>query len=91
MTEKVWSDEELSRLLGARDGYLHALVSVRLKIGYINYYRIDPRHVRKIAEREAILQPLRDIEQRLHTDMSKCQEAYDRQYQRAHPRAVPIG
>lgn len=84
----IWTDEELSRLLGARDGYIHALAAVRLKIGHIAYYPIDKRHVRKIAEREAILKPLRELDARLQDDLNGCKAAYDKQYQRAHPRVA---
>lgn len=83
--QPIWTDEALSRLLGARDGYIHALAAIRLKIGHITYYPIDKRHVRKIAEREAILKPLRELDAKLQDDLNGCKVAYENQYERAHP------
>ena len=68
------------RMLGAVDGFAHVLVWLRTAIGQINdpYRPIDPRHVRKLAAREAILRPLRELEQRVAKSHSDTREAYDK-------------
>lgn len=86
----IWSDTELSRLLGARDGYVHSLLAVRSMIQrFHGTYRgnFPARHVRKIAQRDAITAPLRELEKSLEADMQRCREAYDREFARAHPRS----
>ncbi len=40
------------RLLGAVDGFCHALIDVRQQIGHLTYYPIDKRHVRRIKARD---------------------------------------
>lgn len=85
----IWSDDALSRLLGACDGYVHALLAVKNKIGQFDSSyvgRFNPRHVRKIAQRNAITKPLREIAALLEADLRKCQEAYRTEYERAHPK-----
>ena len=47
--------------------------------------RFDPRHVRKIAQRDAITKPLREVADLIEADMRRCQEAYKKEYERAHP------
>ena len=84
----VWTDDALSRLLGACDGYAHSLVAIRTMIArFDGAYagRFDPRHVRKIAQRDAVTKPLRELDSRLEADLRRCQEAYKREYERAHP------
>ncbi|MET4184918.1 hypothetical protein ABIB94_007047 [Bradyrhizobium sp. JR7.2] len=82
----VWSDEEISRLLGARDGLAQGLCAVEAEIGhYDGPYRgrFHPRHTRKIAERDAITAPLKRLAKQLREDYRACQLAYDRQFKRA--------
>jgi len=79
----IWTDDALSRLLGACDGYIHAIVDIRLRIGHLKYYHIDPRHVRKIAQRDSVIKPLRDLEAKLEADLRRCQAAYQREFDRA--------
>ena len=69
------------RMLGACDGFAHALVWVRGQIAAIdgNYApRIDPRHIRKRAARDAILRPLKAIEVRLFDSHTKTRAAYEK-------------
>lgn len=86
----IWTDDALNRLLGAKDGYVHSLLAIR---GMIQRYhgtytgQFHPRHVRKIERREAITKPMRELADRIEADMRRCQEAYQREYERAHPRA----
>lgn len=84
----IWTDDALSRLLGARDGYIHSLLTVRMMIGrFDSSYtgRFDPRHVRKIAKRDAITKPLREVADMLAVALRHCSDAYTREYARAHP------
>lgn len=72
------SDGDL-RMLGTRDGLAHALIWVRDHIERINGRyapRIDPRHVRKLAAREAVLRPLKELEARIAKSHAETQEAY---------------
>jgi len=64
------------RMLGAVDGYCHALIDVRQQIGALTYYPIDPRHKRKIAARDAVLRPLRELEEKFAKNHAQCREAY---------------
>ena len=82
-TAPVWTDDALHRLLGARDGYIHAIAAIRLRIGQINYRPINARHVRQIKARELILAPLRELDAKLTADLRECQEAYKRESGRA--------
>lgn len=67
------------RMLGARDGLAHALIWVRQHIGIIDgpySPRIHPRHTKKRAARDAILRPLKELEQRIAKSHAETQEAY---------------
>lgn len=64
------------RMLGAVDGFCHALIDVRNQIGYLTYHPIDPRHRRKIKARDAILRPLRELEKKLLADHAATRAAY---------------
>jgi len=78
MTPQQWRNEA-TRVLGARDGYAHALLAVRAQINHlVGHYsrRIHPRHVRKLAERERRLMPLRELEDRFLREHNACQESY---------------
>lgn len=86
--QPIWTDDALNRLLGARDGYIHSLLTVRMMIKrFDSIYtgRFDPRHVRKIAQRDAITKPLSEVADILEADLRRWQEAYQREYARAHP------
>lgn len=74
------------RMLGAGDGLAHALVWVRQHIGAINYHPINPRHSRKVKAREAILRPLRELENRIAQSHSQTKAAYQ---QSREPAALP--
>jgi hypothetical protein len=67
------------RMLGARDGFAHALILVRHYIRVIDGSyapRIHPRHVRKRQRRDAVLRPLKEIERRLAKSHAETQAAY---------------
>jgi len=89
----IWTDEALTRLLGACDGYVHAIVDIKFKIeSYHGRYRgnFHPRHVRLIERRDAIVRPMRELYDQLEADLRRCQEAYQREYARAHPSNAPV-
>ncbi len=84
----IWTDEALSRLLGACDGYIHAIIDLKCKIeSYHGQYRgnFHPRHVRLIERRDAIVRPMRELHDKLEADLRQCQETYRREHARAHP------
>lgn len=64
------------RMLGAVDGYAHAIADLRWQIGYLLNTHIDRRHTRKIAARAAILRPLRELEVKFIKHHAECQMAY---------------
>lgn len=68
------------RMLGAVDGYSHALIRVRQEIDRLDgRYApgIHPRHTRKISARDAKLRPLRDLERWLENRRAETHAAYD--------------
>lgn len=77
MTQE-WGDGDL-RMLGARDGLVSALLWVRGHISNIDgpyAPRIDPRHIRKRAARDAVLRPLKELEERIAKSYADTNEAY---------------
>jgi hypothetical protein len=66
------------RMLGACDGFAHAIVRLRQEIGAARYHPINPRHVRRIAAREAKLRPLREIEAWLVKQHANTKAAYEK-------------
>lgn len=69
--------DETMRLLGARDGYIGAMLKVRQQIANLTHgVAIDPRHVRKLKERERLLSPLRTLERMFDEQQKACSEAY---------------
>lgn len=78
------------RMLGARDGLVSGLLAVRAEIRARMYYPIDRRYTRKIAAREAILRPLRDVEKRLVESFDAVKLAYEKSLQ-PHPTASDHG
>ena len=67
------------RMLGACDGFAHALIRVRQEIAPIDGQyspRIDPRHVRKLADKQRRLRPLRELEKWLVEQHAATQKAY---------------
>ena len=94
MSEYIWTDEALSRLLGACDGFSSSLITTRNKIAQFDSAytgRFDPRHVRKIERRDAITKPMRELAEQIAKGLRDCQEVYRREYERAHPRAAVGG
>ena len=90
--EQVARDEEIKnnfRILGARDGLVTALLKVRNQIKHFTYYPIDPRHVRKIADRERILAPLRTLERILDDAQKACQASFEKREDERKSRVSP--
>ena len=77
----VWSDDALYRLLGAMAGVFDS-----------SYRGQFPKHhTRKIALRDAITKPLREVADQLESDMRRCQESYKREKARAMLSAATTG
>ena len=73
------SDGDL-RMLGCRDGMAHALIWVRGQIAAIDggyAPKIDPRHTRKRKQRDAVLRPLKELEQRMAQSHAEIVAAYE--------------
>jgi hypothetical protein len=69
------------RILGARDGYVSALIWVRSQIYAIDgRYApgIHPRHKRKRSARDAVLRPLKELEARLNEAQQDAIAAYEK-------------
>ena len=78
-----------SRMLGAVDGFAHALINVRAQIASLNGRyapMINPHHTRKLQRRADILRPLLAVESYLVKSHADCQAAY-----RAMLPASPLG
>lgn len=94
MSDYIWTDEALSRLLGACDGFASSLVATHAKVAHFDgpyAGRFDVRHIRKIERRDAITKPLRELAEHTEKALRECQEVYRREYERAHPRVVVGG
>jgi hypothetical protein len=69
--------DEAMRILGARDGYIGALLKVRQQISNLGSVTpIDARHVRKAAAHEAKIAPLRALERLFDEQQKACGAAY---------------
>lgn len=69
------------RMLGAADGLSHALIWVREQISGIDgIYAplIRHRHHKRRAARDAILRPLKELEQRIAKSHTETRAAYQR-------------
>jgi len=77
---KRFADElAATRILGARDGYVSALLKVRGEIALVKSRGpIDPRHTRKLAERDRVLAPLLTLERIFAERHRECQAAYEK-------------
>ena len=69
------TDEEVSRMLGSVSGMAHALVMLKMDIGYRVSRPIPSRHTKRIREREMQVAPLRAICTRLEADLRRLQAA----------------
>ena len=67
------------RMLGARDGLAQAIVAIERELGGLYHYRnINPRHTRRIANRERIAAPLRSLAARLREQLADVMTAYEK-------------
>lgn len=82
-------DEEAHRLIGLSHAYAHAIVRLKNEIGRRvgNYApRIPKHHTRKLAAREEVVRPLREMKDWLTEQHACAQEAY-----RKRSGALPTG
>ena len=72
------TDAQDTRLLGARDGLITALLAVRREIGPLveRRRRTSERHIHKLAEIDARLSILRRLERQFDEAHRECSEAY---------------
>jgi hypothetical protein len=80
-TKASFDRDGVMRVLGARDGYLHALCEVERVIKSIHgpYSGNFPaRQTKKIRERDAILAPLKDLAESFQKSMEDCLAAYEK-------------
>lgn len=78
----LWTADALSRLLGAIDGYAKALVALRTKIAHFDGVyagRFPAHHRRKIAARDAITKPMRELASDIENNLRECQHVYKRE------------
>lgn len=75
------SHEDLLRLLGHKSGLVTAILEVRRQIGAIRYRysHVSPHHTKKLAKRDAMLQPLVDLERILLEKAEQNRIAYEQQ------------
>lgn len=73
-------DDDAARVLGAADGFAHALVYLRqhIKTRVVPLYSkpIHPRHVRKMKDREQRMATLLQMEAYLVEQYQNCLDAY---------------
>lgn len=76
---EAWSEDALARLLGARDGTIHALIKVREHIARYDppYTPIPPHHVRRLSKRKLQADPLRLLAKELEQEVANLRLAYD--------------
>lgn len=80
------------RMLGTRDGLAHALIWVHGQIARIDgpySPRIHPLHKKKRAARDAILQPLIELQERIAKAHREITEAYEKTREQRPAREVP--
>lgn len=74
MDDRCLSRDDMMRLLGAINGYVHAMVIIKTMIGSEVAYRpIPPRHTRKQRERDLRLEMPRALYARLERDLRSAQ------------------
>lgn len=78
LTEAQRQDEHM-RLIGARDGCVHAIVKLKRAISFgTEYPPIDPRHTRKIKAQEDRLRIPREVLQQLERELDDIRIALAR-------------
>lgn len=75
LTEAQRRDEHM-RLIGVRDGYVHAIVKLKREISFgTEYPPIDPRHTRKIRAQEDRLRIAREVLRQLEAELAGIRDA----------------
>ena len=71
-----WTHDDYVRLIGARDGYVHAIVKLKRAIVHgTEYPPIDPRHTRKIKAQEDRLRIAREVLGHLEAELAGIRDA----------------
>lgn len=70
------TEEDRTRLIGVRDGYVRAIVKIKRAIIFgTEYPPIAPRHVRKIKAQEDRLRIAREVVEQLEDDLTRIRDA----------------
>lgn len=73
------TEDDRTRLIGVRDGYVHAIVKLKREISFgTEYPPIDPRHTRKIKAQEDRLRIPREVLQQLERELDDIRIALAR-------------
>lgn len=76
MPDLTWTHDDYVRLIGARDGYVHAIVKLKRVIAHgTEYPPIDPRHTRKIKAQEDRLRIAREVLGQLEAELAGIRDA----------------
>lgn len=71
-----WTQDDYMRLMGARNGYVHAIVKLKRAIAHgAAYPPIDPRHTRKIKAQEDRLRIAREVLGQLEAELAGIRDA----------------
>lgn len=71
-----WTHDDYVRLIGARDGYVHAIVKLKRAIAHgTEYPPINPRHTRKVKAQEDRLRIAREVLQQLEAELAGIRDA----------------
>lgn len=75
LTEAQRQGEHM-RLIGVRDGYVHAIVKLKMAISFeTEYPPINPRHTRKVKAQEDRLHIAREVLRQLETELAGIRDA----------------
>ena len=73
------TEDDRTRLIGVRDGYVKAIVKLKREISFgTEYPPINPRHTRKIQEQEDRLRIPREVLQQLERELDDIRAALAR-------------
>lgn len=70
------TEDDRTRLIGVRDGYVHAIVKLKREISFgTEYPPINPRHTRKVKAQEDRLRIAREVLQQLEAELAGIRDA----------------
>ena len=70
------TEDDRTRLIGVRDGYVHAIVKLKRETSFgTEYPPINPRHTRKVKAQEDRLRIAREVLQQLEAELAGIRDA----------------